>query len=1339
MKDRVFELTDIVRETGYAIHCYHGPGHLEKVYENALVHRLRKQGLSVEQQKPLTVFDEDGTVLGEYIADIVIEGQLILEIKAAKGIADEHVAQTLGYLRSARLEHGAVINFGAPKFQIRKLVMSEVLHRPDRDGLPPFLALLFASFCVFFGYFSSSPSCLAAVSQVSREVDLCGSWQFEGDPEDVGVRDKWYEDGQQFKRQIQVPGAWNTQGVEFDTKEQLQQYLAKPVEEKLRGPGTESDRLFHVYPGPGWYRRVVRVPESWRGKTVWLKFGGVHRNADIWIGGRHVGTHIGYVVPFEYDVTRFVTPGRDATITLRVDARRDRDTDPLMGCMDTLDFLYLTWGGVHRKVSLEATEDTWIDDVFVVPHISSEEAEVRVTPGHTGDAARRPLRVRAEVLDSQERSLAVGERPLSADSADAVTLKLSGAKLWSPSQPYLYTARVTLLEGENPLDEKRVRFGMREFQVEGGKFLLNGRPIFLRGYGDDCIYPNTIAPPVDQEEYRRRFRIVKDFGFNYARHHSWTPVQEYLDVADEMGIMLQPEFPIAYRWDLASKPETKALYLKLWQEVIRRNRNHPSIVVWCMGNELYDSFELAPQMYRLAKELDPTRPVIDSDGVSRKPRPTLDLGVWQFNESASCGYKDSKYRFDPASQPVVAHEMGYFVTLPDLRQINLFQEGLRPYWLRDARDNARKAGVEDVYAQWVDRSNRLQAACLKTNIEAARRSNLQGYHVWLFQDYPWCAEGVVDMFYRPKAVTGEEFRKFNAPTVLLIAQDRRNYRFGEKAEFPLYVSRYEQEATQGATLRWELLGKDERLASGSQEGLAIPSGEVRQLTTISFEIPQRPRAEQLRLVVRLEDQHGTVTNDWKIWCFPAERLVSDKLTVAGSEWLHRQYPGSTRSQPGLLVTDRWEPTVSDRLAAGGRVLLLNPEPLFPTAATRYRPSGWDPGDPAGHVGTIFDPQHPAMKSMPSEGWCDLQFYDLVQGGKAILLDQTRVTAEPIVRMIDTPQRLTRKALLFETSIGPGRLLVSGFNFSSAVPAGDPAAVYFLDELIRYSLGDEFQSRESVPPADREPLAASPYNPPWKILVLIYTKTDFQFSNDKGKHHLVGTMTEEEKKRVELQARRFFERDVPELTGGHQRPVVMIRQPQRVLTRLDEAYWPGPDITVPDVEPSFDSVVVIWKADGTDQVTGGPINVADAGGLTQPMGTGQTYCAIPSEYISAGDRNVFKHEWGHSILFYFDAAGKTPAPAVDNHINDTDTRYVHWPTATPYILKDETDDVPIPNSIYNNRQGFTHDYYIGRTAAAGKPQDRLGITPEAWASGGPVTKPAPKAGKSGQGSSSQHED
>jgi GxxExxY protein len=126
----IMDLCNVVRETAYALHVYLGQGHLEKVYENALAHRLRKEGLVVEQQEPLTVYDEDDTIIGDYVADLVVEYRLIIELKACKTIAEEHVAQLLGYLRSARIEHGLLINVGSFKFQINKYALSA---RPNED------------------------------------------------------------------------------------------------------------------------------------------------------------------------------------------------------------------------------------------------------------------------------------------------------------------------------------------------------------------------------------------------------------------------------------------------------------------------------------------------------------------------------------------------------------------------------------------------------------------------------------------------------------------------------------------------------------------------------------------------------------------------------------------------------------------------------------------------------------------------------------------------------------------------------------------------------------------------------------------------------------------------------------------------------------------------------------------------------------------------------------------------------------------------------------------------------------------------------------------------------
>ncbi len=123
--DHINQLCDVVRETSFAIHKCHRNGHVEKIYENALAHRLRKKGLEVRQQHPLSVYDEDGTLLGDFYADLFIENQLIVELKATRSVAEEHIAQLLGYLKSSRIETGLLINFGSPILHVKKYLMTD--------------------------------------------------------------------------------------------------------------------------------------------------------------------------------------------------------------------------------------------------------------------------------------------------------------------------------------------------------------------------------------------------------------------------------------------------------------------------------------------------------------------------------------------------------------------------------------------------------------------------------------------------------------------------------------------------------------------------------------------------------------------------------------------------------------------------------------------------------------------------------------------------------------------------------------------------------------------------------------------------------------------------------------------------------------------------------------------------------------------------------------------------------------------------------------------------------------------------------------------------------------
>ena len=250
------------------------------------------------------------------------------------------------------------------------------------------------------------------------------------------------------------------------------------------------------------------------------------------------------------------------------------------------------------------------------------------------------------------------------------------------------------------------------------------------------------------------------------------------------------------------------------------------------------------------------------------------------------------------------------------------------------------------------------------------------------------------------------------------------------------------------------------------------------------------------------------------------------------------------------------------------------------------------------------------------------------------------------------------------------------------------------------------------------------HPRWHILVLIYSAVDFKYIDESGiQHHVVTSMTQEEKDRAENAAKQFFESDVPALTSGNMLPLLTIRYPNCPLTQLDPfgGYFPSMANTSSERDPAFDSIIVIWDSTGTDLNSGQSINLQQYGGLAVPNGIGQTYSTFQIESVKSNDRNVFKHEWGHAILWYFEAAGETPNPTVNNHINDQDTLYVNCITGKPYILEDENDNNPIPNSIYNNDSGFTHDYYSGITATPDQPNRCLGITPAAWASGGPVTK------------------
>ncbi len=260
------------------------------------------------------------------------------------------------------------------------------------------------------------------------------------------------------------------------------------------------------------------------------------------------------------------------------------------------------------------------------------------------------------------------------------------------------------------------------------------------------------------------------------------------------------------------------------------------------------------------------------------------------------------------------------------------------------------------------------------------------------------------------------------------------------------------------------------------------------------------------------------------------------------------------------------------------------------------------------------------------------------------------------------------------------------------------------------------------------LAPDGPKPTWKVLVLVYGLTDFTYVDGSGTtHRVLASMSIPEREQAAKVAQDFVNIDIPALSSGNLVPEVTVRYPEQTLTNLTpygaDAFWLGPNDIGDDLDPAFDAVIVIWNPEGEDINSGNDDDLS--GGkydrFSPDRGTNQAYSLITARAVLNGeDRNDFKWAFGRSILNFFDSAGTTPLPKVNN--NPLPTEFVNCVSGKTYVWEEETLENPIPNSIYNNDSGFTHDYYSGMTALATRPDRCLGITAQAWATGGPVSGP-----------------
>ncbi len=431
----------------------------------------------------------------------------------------------------------------------------------------------------------------------ARWVDLGGSWGFAYDDANVGLDEGWQTRTDVFNREITVPF---------------------PPESRASGIGDPS---FHPYV---WYRRTFEVSEEDRANRLLLHFGAVDYRAQVWVNGRLFTVHEGGHTGFSADITSALVEGEQVVVVRAED--QPRDLSQPRGKQDWEPTPHKIWyhrtTGIWQPVWLEPVPATSISNLRWTPDLDRGTLALLVCLSHQ---PQNPFRLRVRLwlrgveLANDTFTLAHREtrREISLESAD-ITMSRDRT-LWSPRFPNLLDAQLELLDGDEVVDTVTSYAGLRSCGFADGRFMLNGRPTFLRMVLGQNYWPESHLAAPSEDALRREVELIKELGFNGVRIHQKVEDPRFLYWCDHLGVLVWGEMANAYTFS----PDAVDRFTREWLEVLKRDHNHPSIVAWVPFNESWGvpnmerdqaQRDFVRALYHLTKAFDPSRPAIGNDG-----------------------------------------------------------------------------------------------------------------------------------------------------------------------------------------------------------------------------------------------------------------------------------------------------------------------------------------------------------------------------------------------------------------------------------------------------------------------------------------------------------------------------------------------------------------------------------------------------------------------------------------------------------------------------------------------------------------------------------------------------
>ena len=485
-------------------------------------------------------------------------------------------------------------------------------------------------------------------------------------PPEVSVRDKNFNSGWKFIRDS-IPGAENP---EFNDSRWLTVDLPHdysimhlpgeagpdkigPFSRKSPGNGNSTG---HVIGGEGWYRKSFVTSKKDRDKTVILKFDGVYMESEVWVNGRKAGVHKNGYTPFWFDITSLLNPvGKSNVIAVKVrnNGRNSR---------------WYSGSGIYRNVHLTVVDPVHVPTWGIritTPRISPESAAVNVDV-EIRNNSEKPVRAKLGIVISNKNGKQAGSVSetvlLAARSGKTLTgiIEVQNPLLWSVDTPDLYTAEVTVEAGGRMGDRVSTTFGIRsvEFSAEKG-FLLNGKALELKG---TCLHHDNglLGSAAIERAEVRKVELMKAAGFNAIRCSHNPPSEAFLDACDRLGILVIDEFTDMWEW--YKNPQDYSVFFREWwgkdlTDMILRDRNHPGIIMWSIGNEILEKSDssrirIAEQLAKHVRRLDDTRTVTQAiTGVFYPDGWESTAPMFEFTEVCGYNYSPDKFETDHQRYP----------------------------------------------------------------------------------------------------------------------------------------------------------------------------------------------------------------------------------------------------------------------------------------------------------------------------------------------------------------------------------------------------------------------------------------------------------------------------------------------------------------------------------------------------------------------------------------------------------------------------------------------------------------------------------------------------------------